>query len=241
MKKNLLKAFTLVELIIVISIITLITSSSVFYFLDFIKNQQIKQRTKTIENNLIQLDKDVKNYKIFDYELIFDTNTQSWAYIVYLNKFDNIYTQNIDLNTYTWSWIIKTNTTSWTGIIKIFKKQKLFSSKEYNSNADFEFSFNTDPFYKIKATLSGEILNEIKINYFSNDNIKPEKNNYLNIIKINTKKDKSWILGIENLIIKNIWWNKKFYKNNINTEINSDEIYLFFENNWKEKFIKITK
>jgi prepilin-type N-terminal cleavage/methylation domain-containing protein len=73
MKKTFLKAFTLIELIIVITIITFITTSSVFYFLDFVKNQEIKQRIEVIENNIKQLDSDIKKYKIFDYELLFNT------------------------------------------------------------------------------------------------------------------------------------------------------------------------
>jgi len=77
MKKKLLKAFTLIELIIVISIITLITTSSVFYFLDFVNNQEIKQKIQLIENDLKELDKEVKNYKTFDYQLEMDTSNSS--------------------------------------------------------------------------------------------------------------------------------------------------------------------
>jgi len=77
MKKSIVKAFTLVELIIVIAIITLISSSSVFYFLDFVKNQEINQRVQLIEDNLKKLDKDIKKYNIFDYELAFNTSNFS--------------------------------------------------------------------------------------------------------------------------------------------------------------------
>jgi prepilin-type N-terminal cleavage/methylation domain-containing protein len=77
MKKSFLKAFTLVELIIVISIITITTTSTVFYFLDFVKNQEVKQRTQLISNNLDQLDKDIEKYKIFDYEILFNTSSLS--------------------------------------------------------------------------------------------------------------------------------------------------------------------
>ena len=233
MKKTFLKAFTLIELIIVITIITFITTSSVFYFLDFVKNQEIKQRIEIIENNIKQLDSDIKKYKIFDYELSFNTWNFSWAYIIYLNKFDNKYNQTIDFNTTTWSWIIITNTSSWTWIIKIFKKQKLFIAKEYDSSSNFEFDFNKADFYKIKATLSWETLNDININYFSDDNINPSKNNNLDLIKISETKDWS---DIWNIKIKNIWWKKIItdWTNKYN------KIYLLFENNWKQKFIKIT-
>ena len=38
------------------------------------------------------------------------------------------------------------------------------------------------------------------------------------------------------LIVKNIWWKKEILWNWATSE---NEIYLFFENNWLEKFIKI--
>ncbi len=234
MKKSFLKAFTLVELIIVISIITITTTSTVFYFLDFVKNQEVKQRTQLISNNLDQLDKDIEKYKIFDYEILFNTSSLSWAYITYLNKFDNKYNQTIDFNSNTWIWIIKTNINSWTWIIKIFKRKKMFLSKEYEADTDFVFNFNEESYFKIKATLSWELLNEININYFSDDNINPKKNNKLNLIKINTKEDKTWV-DINEVKIINIWGDKKI----TDWIAIYNQIYLFFENNWKEKFINI--
>jgi hypothetical protein len=39
--------------------------------------------------------------------------------------------------------------------------------------------------------LSGEILNDIELNYFSENNLYPEKNDLLELIDINSKEDKS--------------------------------------------------
>jgi hypothetical protein len=82
-------------------------------------------------------------------------------------------------------------------------------------------------------TLSWSTLNEIHIQYFSKENLEPEKNNLLELKDINTKEDKSGTSYSE-ISIKNIWW-KKTLPNN------EKELYLFFENKGKQEFIKITK
>jgi hypothetical protein len=105
-------------------------------------------------------------------------------------------------------------------------------------STNYSFKFNTEPYYKVKSTLSWETLNEILINYYSPENVNIKQNNLLDLININTKKDKSWT-EYNSLIIKNIWWVKTFYNNWTNLSINN--IYLFFENNWKEKSLKISK
>lgn len=235
--KKIKKAFTLIELLVVITIIVLMSASWIFYFLDFVQEQEISQKLLIIEDDIEQLDKEVKNYKILDYELIFNTsNTLNKSYIEYINNFDTI-NQKLLIDDISWTWTIKAINT-WTWIIKIYKKDKLFVSKSIDRGVDYNFSFNDSTSYKITWTFSWETLNEIILNYFSEDNLYPEKNNILELININSKEDKTGA-SYTNIKITNIWWNKKFYNNTV--EIITNEIYLFFENNWKEKFIKITK
>jgi prepilin-type N-terminal cleavage/methylation domain-containing protein len=236
MKKSLLKAFTLIELIVVISIITITSASWVFYFLDYVKNQEITQKIKLIENNINQIDKDIKKYEIFDYEMFFNTSNLSLWYITYLNNFDIPYKQTLILDTITWSWNISIPwEVSLTWTLKLYKKQKLFLNKQITYNESMDFDFNTDSYYKIKSTLSWETLNDININYFWEDNINPEKNNNIYLTKIEDEYKNI----INELIVKNIWWNKTFFSWAL--ELNDNEIYLYFENNWIEKFIKISK
>jgi len=236
MKKNHLNAFTLVELIVVISILTLISAASVFYFLDFSKNQEIKQKLSLIEEEFKILDKKVKEYEIFDYELNINNSSLNLGYYIYINNFDIDNNQTLsDLNTTTWSWIIQLNwIPSYTWSLKLYKKQKLFLNKDVNYNETINFDFNTHQNYKITSTLSWEILNEIHIKYFSNDNIDHEKNNLIVLTKIS---DTIWWSHLWDIKITNIWWNKIItdWTNEYN------EIYLYFDNNWIEKFIKITK
>ena len=232
--KKIIKAFTLVELIVVISIITLLTASSVFYFLDFVEEQKISQKLMIVEDNIADLDKKVKTYEIFDYELQFSLSN-TWSYITYVNNFDIPYNQIINYDSNNWIWTISTDWTSsenWN--IKLYKKQKLYLNENRAADNDYtNLDLSTESYYKITWTLSWSVLNEIHLNYFSTDNIYPEKNDLLLLSNINTKEDKSWT-DYSSIIINNIWWNKTIWTN-------EDEIFLFFENNWKEKFIKITK
>jgi prepilin-type N-terminal cleavage/methylation domain-containing protein len=86
---KIITAFTLIELLVVITIITIISTSGIFYFFDFVKNQEINQKIYVIENDINLLGKEIKNYKIFDYELIFNTSdSTNKSYIIYTNIFD---------------------------------------------------------------------------------------------------------------------------------------------------------
>ena len=238
MNKSLTKAFTLIELIVVISIMTLITAWSVFYFIDFVKNRELSQKLQIIEDDFIKLDNDVKKYNTFDYEINLNTSSLSWWYITYLNNFDIKYYQrleNFNTNNFNWNITISWENTAYTWTLKLYKKYKLFLNEEIQYWSNIAFSFNTDPYYKIKSTLSWEILNEIDLHYFSEDNVSIKKNNIVNLIRI----EPIWWTDIEELTIKNIGWTKEFY--NWWTKLSENEINLYFENNWIEQFITITK
>lgn len=236
--KKIKKAFTLIELIVVSFIITLLSSASVFYFFDFVENKKLSQMLLLIENDILELDKKVKNYEIFDYELIFDTQTWSRFYINNINKFDSKNQELEIIDTQTWSWNIKTDT-SWTWVIKIYKKHKLDFINEIDRWSDFEFNFSESSEYKITWTLSWEVLNDIELNYFSENNISNNLKDLLLFTGINISENKIWT-WYQKIKIQNINWNKFFYDSN-NNEINSDIIYLFFENNSKEWFLKVIK
>ena len=230
-------AFTYIELIVVISIITLISSSWVFYFLEFVKDQEITQEVNTISDDFNEFDKRIKSFEIFDYEIQLNTATWTLWYIDFVNNFDLPYNQYINFNSNNWSGTLWTNW--WIGQqwdLKIYKNIKLYLSESRQSNVFYNFDFNDEPFYKILWTLSWELLNEININYFTEDNIYPEKNNLLILTNINTKIDKTGT-GITNLSIKNIWWKKTITWD----WTNINEAFLFFDNNWKEKNISVKK
>jgi len=144
-----LLAFTLIELIVVISIITLISSTWIFYFLDFVQEQEISQKLYIVEDDIKQLDKQIKNYEILDYELQFNTtNTWSKSYITYINNFDSE-NQELTITNTTWSWIIKA-IGSWSGILRIYKKNKLYVQKMIDRNLDYNYDFDDSQNYKIR-------------------------------------------------------------------------------------------
>ncbi|MDP2090387.1 MAG: hypothetical protein Q8K30_02210 [Candidatus Gracilibacteria bacterium] len=228
-------AFTYIELIVVITIITLLSSTGVFYFNDFVKNQELTLKVNTIEDNLKDLDKKIKNNEIFDYEIQLNTSTGSKGYVTYVNNFDIPYNQKIDFNSVNGSGTLSTNgNSSLTGSLKLYKKHKLYTSAVRQGNTNQDFSLLDEPFYKIVGTLTGEVLNDIYINYFDEDNIFLEKNNLLILIAINSESDKTGT-GINSIVIKNIGGTKTI----LGDGNNYNELYLFFENNGKEKFIRI--
>lgn len=64
-------AFSLVELIVVISIMVLLTTSSVFYFFDFSDRRELIVHIDLFKNRLTQLDRQVKDFEISDYSMSF--------------------------------------------------------------------------------------------------------------------------------------------------------------------------
>lgn len=230
-------AFTLIELLVSITIIILISSSWIFYFIDYVKQQEINQKTQFIIDNISQLNKDIKNYKILDYEILFSTQeNKNKSYITNINSFDST-NQNLELNDSTGSWIIKAIWT-WTWLIKIYENDKLFISKIIDKSLDYEYNFDKYQNYKILWSYSWSFINDIYLTYISEQNIPKISNNITKINYINTKQDKSWT-NIINLKISNIWWKISFYNNS--TILNENQIYIFFENNWNEKYIEIKK
>jgi type II secretory pathway pseudopilin PulG len=230
-----IKAFTLIELLVVVSIIITISVSWVFYFSDFIENQELKQKLSAIEEDFQELDKEIENYSIFDYEISLSTTTGSLWYIVHKNLFDIEKNAQIDydFSDETGTISIKNGLLSDLWNIEIFKKEKLFYSDSKNGNSSYIWNFSESPAYKVSGSLSGSTLNDIYIHYFADSNRDIEQWNLIELIAINSKEDKSWT-SYTNLSIQSIW-KKKTIGNN------ESEIYLFFENRGREDFIKIMK
>jgi len=229
------KAFTLIELLVVISIIITISVSWVFYFSDFIENQELKQKLSAIEEGLEELDKEIINYNIFDYEISLNTNTGVLWYIVHKNIFDLEKNTQIDFdfNTGTGNISIQNWVLADLWNIEAYKRGKLFYNDSKNWNSTYVWSFSQSALYKISGSLSWKTLNDIYISYFSDSNRDIEKWNLIELIAMNTKEDKTGT-NYSNLSIKSIW-KKKTIGNN------ESEIYLFFENRGREDFIKIMK
>jgi|TARA_Y100001960_G_C14670073_1_gene825486 prepilin-type N-terminal cleavage/methylation domain-containing protein len=72
-KSKKIKAFTLIELIVVSSIMVLISATSVFYFIDFIHLQETEQKVQLLEMDMKKYDQSIKNKEIYDYTMEFNT------------------------------------------------------------------------------------------------------------------------------------------------------------------------
>ena len=227
------KAFTLVELLVVTTILILISIWSVFYFNDFVSNLELRTGVSKVENYIKDYDNRIKNRKLVDYEIYFHKN--SFLYYDYENIFDTEKNQKINTIDFgSWNWIIKTNSSDWSvWELNIFEKDNFIIKKYLKDNKNFNYNFDSYLNYKIISRLAWKDINNININYFS-------KENKISLVEINSKNDKSGT-SYTDLKIKNIWWRKGFCKLD-NTKISWDKIYLFFEgSNWKQKILEIKK
>lgn len=243
MNRYIYKGFTLVELLVVITIMTLVSIWWIWYFWWFLSKQELNSDLQVFSNTIRELDYKVKSKEIFDYELHLEiNNTGSLLYTYYENYYDTKYNQLIDIDFNTWSWIISTN--NWWELAfpliwqtKVYSNWKLLKEEVLSWTWYYNYDFNIYDNYNITWYLSWEILNTTSINYFSPKNLDKVINNFIEL---------SWIYWDENknntyswVIIKNIN-NKKFFVDSSNNHSISTDLYLFFERNSEENFIKLT-
>lgn len=231
------KWFSLIELIVVVSIISIISVTWVWYFWSFLDEQSIKTDLNNIESKITDLDFSVRNKEIFDYEINF--NTWSLLFVYEENKFDNENIVLLDLDNFSWTWIISTSSSS-TWILwqsKLYKWNKMYLDNFYDSQDSYDYVFNDNLDYKITWYFNQNQSNKIYIQYYSEENLDKKKQSYLILDSINTKEDKSWN-NYSWIIYKNIN-NKKYIESNLWD--NLEEVYLFFEKNGQELFLKLEK
>lgn len=226
------KAFTFIELLVVITIIVLISSTGVIYFFKQVSSLNVSSEIDKVIDIVDNLDSEIENKKILDYN-IYIKNNDFWLTWSINNLWINN-SQNLNMNFDTWTWIITSN--SWT-YLKIYWWIKLYKTVQVDSSNNYSYNFWNNVDSKIESSYSWSILNEVFINYYSPDNIKKNNEDRLELTNINTKSDKSWT-SYNSLEIKNINW-KKIIIPNWWSDIN--KIYLFFERWWVEKFIEIKK
>lgn len=230
MKKNLW--FTLVEILIVISIMSIVSIVWVNSFYSYIDFQELEDKIYVINRDLKEIDDSVKSYKISDYELY----VSKWLwYYYYSNYYNSDKKQTISIDFNSWIWIIKNSSLSDYLYIKVLSNN-YNNSYNIKPNNSFTWTFLDSINYKITWTSSWYILNNIILNYFWDENLGYPKNddNLLKIDEINTKEDKSWS-KINLLIIKNTWkWKELCWD-----WAKIDEVYLFFSKKWKEDKLRI--
>jgi len=234
------KAFTLIELIIVISIIILLSWSWVFYFTNYIDQVKIDSNISMIREEFNSFDEQINDRSIYYYEL--NLKKDSYVYIFYKNssntwlnlRFDN----NFDYKFASWTLrLIPTIAISYNWSLSLYSDNKYQYNKFLSWSDSVDFSFNnTYMSNNIVSYLSWNKMNDVYVNYFIKPRSLDNSQDFIYLTSINQKQDKTW-KSYDNLIIKNILWQKILSSSG---DI-LDEVFLFFEYNSKESFIKITK
>lgn len=227
------KAFTLIELLIVVTIITLLTSSWVIYFFRQVSSLKITSEIEKVIDVIERLDSKINTKKILDYSIIIKKSDKYWfTYSTNNLWLDNKQSLNLDFKT--WTGTITSNSGT---VLNIYSWIKFQKSEIINSSWEYKYNFLKNINSKILANYSGSTLNNIYINYYSPDNIIENNENKLELIWIynNFNKTWTWYSSVE---IKNLNWKKSI---EWNSWWELDKIYLFFEREWIEKFIEIKK
>ena len=231
MKKEKL-AFTLIELLISVSIVSIISVSSINWFFNFLQQREANMKMMEFSYYLDSLDKEVKNHEIFDYQLEINLQDSNDSYIVYTDIFDTAKQQTLSFSWETTEINITWKDDSETIQTKIYQDDKFIKNSSTETlSEEFDKDYNyiiTTSLFDASNNNYKTILNNILLKRFD----RSEHEMYLT--KVSETED--WA-NINNLTIKNIWWKKYFY-NNWST---LTWAYLYFENKWAESFLKLTK
>lgn len=231
-------AFSLIELIVVLSIIAIAWFSSISFFWDFSDKNIINQDLSILKQNIDKYDKDIKNMKIYDYKMII--KTWSLAYITYTNYINQDYKALLDFNNDSLTWSLYTNweISIWTIFsFDSYNNNKLFISSNIDAKDKQMFDFSSLNKVEISSSISWSIVNNVYLDYYSQENSYTWTNlaNKLVLTNINTKDDKSW-RWFDYIEIENIN-NKKFIKDKSGHIV--DKVFLFFQKWWKEVSLEI--
>jgi len=224
---NLKSGFTFIELIIVISIISLISVNSIFYFNDFIWKQELSYDISQFKNVISELDADIKNQKSFDYNINFKKN--NYWYAISQNTMWNDIKQEVIFDTVSWTGIINLNPSSveiWE--VTVYKWHK--KMEQFTKNGSDTINIQVDDTIHLLWTLSWSILNKLSLSYFDVNKETETKNTFiLDILDKNMVSQNS-------LTIQNISW-KKVY--NWDLPIIETPVYIIFEKNWIESILEL--
>lgn len=238
-KSKKIKAFTLIELIVVSSIMVLISATSVFYFIDFIHLQETEQKVQLLEMDMKKYDQSIKNKEIYDYTMEFNTEKSEQWYLVYTNNFDLPFSQKLEFNSVSWIGQLSStwnNANVWS--LQFFEKHKKIDTKTIAWDSTSFFSFKNSQIYKIVWKMDNTILNTIHVYYFSADNLENQQEGKLRLINIQNSQTSPTETYSE-LKITNIAWKKVIiWKNNL-WEKDLTKAYLLFELNGKEIYLLI--
>lgn len=226
---NYLKAFTFVEIIVSITIISLISVSWIFYFNDFIGKQEIWIHIQSFKSTINNLDYKIKKQDIFDYNIFINKN--SYWYTISENNIWTDYVQNIEFDTLNNSGSISINPADgeiWE--LKIYSNNK--KSEQVTRNWTDTININIDKETRIQSSLSWSTLNTLTLKYYNEQDWNQSKELYILDIL-----DSTWTNSYDSLHIRNINGKKSYYDNLL--QINNLPIIILFEQNWIEDKLEL--
>ncbi len=225
MKKIRKFGFSLIELMVVVSIMTLVFSWTVFYFTKFIDETELKKNIANIKDSFDSLDEKINNREIFDYEIVlvkdknFFYSNQNIFDLDLVLDFEDLNNEGIWKFSFSW-----TNSGTWS--IKYYKSYKFQKEEDVGHNNYFTGSLEDYWEYKIMWSFSWTELNTIIFNYFNE-----KKDTILKNIEYWGNSNSS------ELKIKSILWKKIFWDDE-----SINEIILTFEDySWRTEVLKLTK
>lgn len=217
----------MIELLVVISITMVLSTSAMIYFFWFIWWYEIKQDLKNIKSYILELDSQINNYEIIDYEIIFDTQSWALAYISYKDKVSSNRASELIYDSVSWTWKINVVNWSWSEVwnIKNYGWWKLIENIAIDWDDEYEYIFTWWLNHIVSWSVGWESLNSIEIITYWDQ---------VSIIWINELEDFSWT-NINKLSLLNISWKKSL----IWDAINYTWAYLKFEKYWVEEILEI--
>lgn len=225
-----IKAFTFAELIVVIAIISIVSVWWAITFFNFIEWREIKAELNKINSIVQNEDAKIDSKEVFDYLIVFSSDKS--LYYIYENFFDLDYKAlfDIDNSEIKLSKSLEENQ-EWYSYV--FENWKVISKKEDNKeNYIIDIKSNAEYRIKNEIIIDNKKLTINDINIYSIQ--KADKD-----FKVNNISISEWWTDITNIEIQSIWWKKEFYSNW--EIIDSKEIFIYFELDWKQDFIKINK
>lgn len=202
------RGFTFVEMIVVVTIFVLMSSSWFFYFANYLWQKKIDTLWQQISLEIQDLDTQIIRKQISDYTVYFSLDFGYW-YQVNNTGEASAYILSSDFSTGSF---IVWNTHSgaalpWT--LKLYQWEKIHEQLLLPSDTPTTLELFSDDSYSLASYFSGSLTNSIGIKYFSEENLWTEEDTKLYLSQINSLADMTGT-GYTQLKVENTGNGKKF-------------------------------
>lgn len=231
-KTETLGAFTLIELLIVITIISIIGISSLSGFSHMLSTQDMETTTKVISNTLDSFDHAIARHQITSYETIFKSG--SLGFKTDLDFYKQITPVEYTFDFISWTGIAISTDTS-TGMWELNFSTYDAPQKTYTvsaSGGSQVFSFPQDiqkRWYKILSWIGDRDLNSCEIQYYNLTNVKKAPESEVYLVKIVGWNNREYT----SLTVRNILGRKTLQGYWVTSD-SLEKVILTFEKNGQE-------